>query len=84
MLGGHKPCIAAPLRGLRRADGPGSFRRAWTLYKRSKIRAAWRDHPMPTSFLCPRLHAQGQLATLATKRNDGTLSVAGGTEPAQT
>lgn len=39
MLGGHKPRIAAPLRGLGRADGPGSFRRAWALYERNKIRA---------------------------------------------
>lgn len=84
MLGGHKPCIAAPLRGLGRADRPESFRRAWTLYKKNKIRAVLRDHPMPTPFLCLRLHVQRQLARLATKRDGGALSVAGGTEHPQT
>lgn len=51
MLGGHKPCIAAPLRGLGRADRPESFRRAWTLYKENKIRAVLRDTqcPFPSS-----------------------------------
>ena len=31
MLGGHKPCIAAPLRGLAQDERLESFRRAYTL-----------------------------------------------------
>lgn len=74
MLGGRCSHSSASLRGLGRADGPGSFRRAWTLYERNKSEPSEGTTQCPLSSLPKTLHAQGQVARLVITRDGGTLS----------